>query len=56
MHPDDVAELADAITCVVTDHDARARFAANALKRIQDEFDVDVISRRFDELYRLIVK
>jgi glycosyltransferase involved in cell wall biosynthesis len=56
VHPDDVAELADAITYVVTDHDARARFAANALKRIHDEFDVDVISRRFDELYRLIVE
>jgi len=56
VHPDDVAELADAITYVVTDHDARARFAANALKRIQDEFDVNVISRRFDELYRLIVE
>jgi glycosyltransferase involved in cell wall biosynthesis len=56
VHPDDVTELADAITYVVTDHNARARFAANALKRIQNEFDVDLISRRFDELYRRLAK
>jgi glycosyltransferase involved in cell wall biosynthesis len=56
VHPDDVTGLADAITYVVTDHNARARFGANALKRVQNEFDVDVISRRFDELYRRLTQ
>jgi glycosyltransferase involved in cell wall biosynthesis len=52
VHPNDVSELADALTYVVTDQNARARFGANALKRVQDEFDMDLISRRFDEMYR----
>lgn len=52
VHPNDVTELADALTYVVSDGDARARLAASALKRVQDEFDVDVISRSFDELYQ----
>jgi len=56
IHPNDVTELANAITYVVTDHNARARFGANALKRVQDEFDVHVISRRFDAMYRQLAK
>jgi glycosyltransferase involved in cell wall biosynthesis len=39
---------------VVTDHDARSQFGARALQRVKGEFDVDVISRRFDQLYRRI--
>jgi glycosyltransferase involved in cell wall biosynthesis len=56
VNPDDVTELADAITYVVTDHDARARFGAHALQRVQNEFDADVVSRRFDELYRRLIR
>jgi glycosyltransferase involved in cell wall biosynthesis len=56
VHPDDVVELADALTLVISDHDARAQFAANALRRIREEFDVDVISRRFDELYERLLQ
>ena len=56
VNPDDVTELADAITYVATDHNARARFGAQALQRVQNEFDVDVIWRRFDELYRRLVR
>lgn len=55
VHPNDVTELADAITHVVSDHRARAQLGANALDRIRNEFDVEVISRRFDELYRELV-
>jgi glycosyltransferase involved in cell wall biosynthesis len=55
VNPGDVTELADAITYVVTDHSARARFGAHALQRVQNEFDVDIIWRRFDELYRRLV-
>ena len=56
VNPDDVTELADAITYVVTDPNARGRFGTHALQRVQNDFDVDVISRRFDELYRRLVK
>jgi glycosyltransferase involved in cell wall biosynthesis len=56
VHPNDVTELAVAITAVVTDRDMRARVGANAFRRVQSEFDVDVIARRFDELYRQIVR
>ncbi len=56
VNPDDVTELADAITYVVTDPNARGRFGTHALQRVQNEFDVDVISRRFDELYRRLVR
>ena len=56
VDPDDVNELANAITYVVTDHNARAGFGAHALQRVQNEFDVDVISRRFDELYRRLAR
>ena len=54
VNPGNVDELADALTYVVTDHDARSQFGARALQRVEDEFDVDVISRRFDQLYRRI--
>ena len=53
--PNRVSELADAISHVTTDHDARARLGANALTRVRNEFDVDVIARRFDELYEATV-
>ncbi|WP_407443776.1 glycosyltransferase family 4 protein [Rhodococcus sp. (in: high G+C Gram-positive bacteria)] len=50
--PDDVAALADALRLVVCDHDLRARLGAGAWQRVATRFDVDVVSRRFDALYR----
>jgi glycosyltransferase involved in cell wall biosynthesis len=54
VNPGNAGELADALAYVVTDYDARSRFGARALQRVKDEFDVDVIARRFDKLYRRI--
>jgi len=54
VDPEDESELCDALTFVLTDHCARAQFGASALQRVKREFDVDVISERFDQLYRRI--
>jgi glycosyltransferase involved in cell wall biosynthesis len=52
IHPDDVEELTSALLSVLTDDDARARFGAAAYRRVRESFDVAVVSKRFDELYR----
>lgn len=52
VRPDHVDELATALSDVIFDREARASFGSNASQRIRDRFDVDVVSRRFDELYR----
>jgi glycosyltransferase involved in cell wall biosynthesis len=49
---DDVDALARALRRVVYDDDARIRLGSQALQRIRAEFDVDVVWRRFDALYR----
>ncbi|WP_370180770.1 glycosyltransferase family 4 protein [Rhodococcus wratislaviensis] len=49
---DDVDALAHALRRVVYDDDARIRLGSQALQRIRAEFDVDVVWRRFDALYR----
>ncbi len=50
--PDDPDALAAALRKVVTDDAERARLGAGAWRRVCTEFDVDVVSRRFDILYR----
>ena len=50
--PDDVPALAGALRHVLEDHEARRRIGDTALARARDEFDVDVLWRRFDALYR----
>lgn len=48
----DEDELVEAMSYVVGDSEARSRFGAAALERVNAEFDIDVISNRFDQLYR----
>lgn len=48
----DNAALTDALRRVLTDADLAARLGAAARKRVLAEFDVDVVWRRFDALYR----
>ncbi len=50
--PDDVTALTDALRLVVCDHELRGRLGAGAWERVATRFDVDVVSRRFDALYR----
>ena len=52
--PGDVAGLASALGDVVQDEQTRVRLGTAALQRVRDEFDVDVIWRRFDQLYRTV--
>ena len=49
--PGDARRLASALGDVVQDEQTRVRLGTAALQRVRDEFDVDVIWRRFDELY-----
>jgi glycosyltransferase involved in cell wall biosynthesis len=48
----DVHLLAKALDNVVSDDQTRMRMGAAALQRVKDQFDIDVIWRRFDQLYR----
>jgi glycosyltransferase involved in cell wall biosynthesis len=56
VQPDDVEQLAAAIQYVTENTEARATYGKNALQRIHERFDVDVISRRIDELYRSVTR
>lgn len=53
---DDVDALAQALRHVVYDDDARTELGTQALQRIRSEFDVDVVWRRFDALYREVLR
>lgn len=55
VSPGSVRELADALELVIGDHVARRRFGEQGRRRAREEFDVGVISRRFDDLYRTLV-
>lgn len=50
--PDDVDGLAVALRTVILDPDTRHRLGDAALDRARRSFDVDIIWRRFDALYR----
>ncbi|HEY2723620.1 MAG TPA: glycosyltransferase family 4 protein [Pseudonocardiaceae bacterium] len=51
----DVDALADALRRVLTDHETRARLGTGALERARQNFDVDVVWKRFDLLYREVL-
>ncbi|WP_214365494.1 glycosyltransferase family 4 protein [Pseudonocardia sp. H11422] len=53
--PDDVDGLAAALRTVIDDAELRTRLGLAALERARTTFDVDVIWRRFDALYRELV-
>lgn len=50
--PGDVARLAGALSEIVRDEQTRLRLGAAAVQRVRDEFDIDVVWRKFDRLYR----
>ncbi|TWH23074.1 glycosyltransferase involved in cell wall biosynthesis [Rhodococcus rhodochrous J45] len=50
--PDEPAALTAALRCALTDAATRAGLGAAARQRVLTDFDVDVVSRRFDALYR----
>lgn len=48
----DVPALTSALASVVSDDQLRATLGAAALDRIREDFDIDVVWRRFDRIYR----
>ncbi|UFS98890.1 glycosyltransferase family 4 protein [Nocardia huaxiensis] len=54
--PGEVEPLAEALTSVLRDDQLRARLGTGAWERVRDEFDIDVIWRRFDALYREVAR
>lgn len=53
--PDDVDALAKALWTALTDATTRHRLGDAALARAREAFDVDVVRRRFDALYRELI-
>jgi glycosyltransferase involved in cell wall biosynthesis len=53
--PDDVDALVRALRAVLSDRDLRDRLGAAARRRVQAEFDIDVVWRRLDALYQEVV-
>ncbi|WP_231376629.1 glycosyltransferase family 4 protein [Mycobacterium sp. 141] len=56
MSPGDIDGLANSLVDVITDPQLRVRLGRAALDRIHREFDIDVVWRRFDDLYREITR
>lgn len=54
--PGEVEPLAEALGRVVGDTELRVRLGAAALRRVREEFDIAVVCRRFDGIYREIVR
>jgi glycosyltransferase involved in cell wall biosynthesis len=54
LPPGDIDKLAGALRDVVTDRALRMRLGSASLARVREEFDIDVIWRRYDELYRQV--
>lgn len=54
--PGEVDPLARALRQVLQDSALRARLGAAALDRVRAEFDIDVVWRRFDHIYREIAR
>jgi glycosyltransferase involved in cell wall biosynthesis len=54
--PDDVDALADVMRRVLTDRDLRERLGAAARQRVLADYDVDVVWRRLDAIYRKAIE
>lgn len=50
----DVDALVSALRHVLRDHEDRSRLGSAALRRVEADFDVEVVSRRFDTIYRQV--
>ena len=51
----DKAALTAGLTRVLSRPEERIRLSKNAFERVRTEFDVDVVSRRFDDIYRSVL-
>lgn len=51
---DNVDQLASAMAFVIADSVARASYGGKAIQRIENEFNIEVLSQRLSELYRSI--
>jgi len=56
VEPDDVDGLASTLLHVVNDSDTRAGYGNGALRRIEDEFNIEMAADRIDKLYRRIIR
>lgn len=56
IRPDRIDDLAQAMADVIVDQDKRAYLGRRAHRKVSDRFDVDVVSRRFDEIYVELTK
>jgi glycosyltransferase involved in cell wall biosynthesis len=56
VEPGDVEGLADALREVTTNAVLRTALGSSALTRVRDEFEIDGLWRRFDTLYRQVVR
>ncbi|MGH3942773.1 MAG: glycosyltransferase family 4 protein [Pseudonocardiaceae bacterium] len=54
--PDDVPALATTLRHVVTDSDTRSRLGTAALDRVRQHFDVEIVWKSFDALYRDVLE
>jgi glycosyltransferase involved in cell wall biosynthesis len=54
--PDDVDALVGALRRVLDDRDLRERLGAAGRQRVRSEFDVDVVWRRLEALYRQVIE
>jgi glycosyltransferase involved in cell wall biosynthesis len=52
VSPDDIEAIAAALRLVVHDHELRTQYGAAAYARVADLFDVRIVWRRLDALYR----
>jgi glycosyltransferase involved in cell wall biosynthesis len=52
IKPGDVNGLAEAMTRVIDDPRERSRLGADAYSKAQSDFDIELVSARFDEMYR----
>ncbi|BAH54046.1 glycosyltransferase family 4 protein [Rhodococcus opacus] len=50
----EVDALVSALRRVLCDHDKRRTLGSAALRRVEADFDVEVVSRRFDAIYRQV--
>ncbi len=51
VRPADPDALSSAIISLLSDEEKRARFAANGLKRFQESFSADIMTRKYERIY-----
>lgn len=56
VQPNDVEQLAHALANVIRNQDLRVQLGENAYRRVQEIYNIDVISQRVADLYRALVE